>query len=157
MLDEHIPLNQTDERVPVNQTSTKKKTNYIILLVIILIISIYLFSTVPIHNDQITIYSLELVSNKYYVGMTRNFSQRYKQHTLGDGSLWTKRYSPISVLSKEVVNKENAPCLETRRTCELMARYGYQSVRGAEFAEDRNYTKVEVRHIKFACKHHLST
>jgi predicted GIY-YIG superfamily endonuclease len=43
------------------------------------------------------VYVLRLQDGKKYVGRTSNLRQCLNQHFSGDGSEWTKRYSPISV------------------------------------------------------------
>ena len=48
-----------------------------------------------------TIYILKLNNNKYYVGKTnRTVNDRYQEHLDGNGSIWTKKYKPQSIINK---------------------------------------------------------
>ncbi len=46
----------------------------------------------------VTIYILKLEQNKYYIGKTNNPKLRLKQHINNNGSSWTKKYKPVSIL-----------------------------------------------------------
>ena len=44
------------------------------------------------------IYVLKLEGGKYYVGKTNNPNIRVNNHFNSNGSVWTKKYKPLSVL-----------------------------------------------------------
>ena len=44
------------------------------------------------------IYVLRLEGGRYYVGKTDNVPQRFQQHLQGQGSTWTKKYKPVSLV-----------------------------------------------------------
>lgn len=79
-----------------------------------------------------TIYVLRLEQDKYYVGKTSNFQQRYKNHLNDNGSEWTKLYKTIEVLETH----ENCEDFdEDRYTISTMAKYGIDNVRGGTFCQ----------------------
>ena len=51
---------------------------------------------------MVYIYILQLEQGKYYVGKTNNPLFRLEQHFNSNGSVWTTKYNPISVL--EIIN-----------------------------------------------------
>jgi len=76
------------------------------------------------------VYVLELVGGKYYVGTTSNIAIRYQQHLDGQGSSWTHKYPPISLLK---IYQNTSPFDEDRITKEYMAIYGIDNVRGGSY------------------------
>jgi hypothetical protein len=81
---------------------------------------------------MIFIYILELENNKYYVGRTTNPDFRLKQHFNTNGSQWTKKYKPISVL-EIIPNCDNFD--EDKYTLKYMSDYGINNVRGGSFSQ----------------------
>ena len=83
--------------------------------------------------EATNIYVLKLQENKYYIGKSKNdVIARYQQHVNGQGSTWTKKYKPISLLEK----RENvSPLMEDLVTKEYMIKYGIQNVRGGSYVE----------------------
>lgn len=80
--------------------------------------------------EKVYIYVLSLVNNKYYVGKTKNISNRLENHFADSGSYWTKKYKPISVL--EIY--ENCDVYdEDKYTIMYMNKYGIDNVRGGSF------------------------
>lgn len=79
------------------------------------------------------IYVLELQHNKYYIGKSQNPLERYEQHKTGDGSSWTRKYTPISIL--EII-LDVSPFEEDRITKEYMAKYGIDQVRGGTYVSE---------------------
>jgi len=77
-----------------------------------------------------TIYILELRNNKWYVGRTSDIVLRYQQHMQGQGSAWTKRFTPL-VLHKTITNASIYD--EDRYVKEYMALYGIDNVRGGSY------------------------
>ena len=44
------------------------------------------------------LYILELEENKYYIGTSNNINQRLKDHKMGNGSEWTKKYKFVKTI-----------------------------------------------------------
>jgi len=74
------------------------------------------------------IYVLELVENKYYVGITMDLNKRLAQHISGHGALWTRLYKPVKVI--EIVHDGATLALENEITKKYMDLYGAVNVRG---------------------------
>ena len=55
---------------------------------------------------SLTVYTLKLANDKYYVGKSRNIVARMKRHFSGNGSEWTKKHKPIEKPPKEVAKKK---------------------------------------------------
>ena len=78
------------------------------------------------------IYVLQLEGGRYYVGKTNNVMKRYQEHLNGEGSAWTKRYRPVSLV-KTIENV--SPFEEDKITKEYMSKYGVDKVRGGSYVE----------------------
>lgn len=79
------------------------------------------------------IYILQLEEDKYYIGKSQDPIQRFKQHASGDGSAWTRKYKPLSIV-KIIVNV--SPFEEDMVTKEYMAKYGIENVRGGTYVSE---------------------
>ena len=77
------------------------------------------------------IYVLRLEKGKYYVGYSGEIETRIASHFLGNGSLWTKKYKPIEVLSV----RPGDVLLENVTTIAMMAKHGYENVRGGKYCK----------------------
>lgn len=80
------------------------------------------------------IYILKLENNKYYVGYSKNTHTcdvRLINHFNKNGSEWTKKYKPISVISK--INGDMFD--EEKHTLLYMDKYGVDNVRGGSYAK----------------------
>ena len=77
-----------------------------------------------------TIYILCLTNNKYYIGKTSNPQKRILNHFQQQGSVWTKKYKPISV-EKVINNADDFD--EDKWTIIYMKIYGIDNVRGGSF------------------------
>jgi hypothetical protein len=91
---------------------------------------------------MVTIYVLELVNNKYYIGKTDNPDFRIEQHFNANGSVWTKKYKPIKVL--ELINNCDKYD-EDKYTIKYMENFGVNNVRGGSFCQiilDKNTTDI---------------
>ena len=80
------------------------------------------------------IYILELEEGKYYVGKTENPDYRIESHFASNGSAWTKKYKPLSVL-EIIPNCDNYD--EEKHTMKCMEKYGINNVRGGSFCQIR--------------------
>ena len=81
---------------------------------------------------MVFIYILQLELGKYYVGKTTNPSFRLDQHFNSNGSNWTKKYKPISVI-EIIPNCDDYD--EDTYTIKYMEQYGINNVRGGSFCE----------------------
>ena len=45
----------------------------------------------------VSVYVLECINNKYYVGKSLNLERRLKEHFNGRGAKWTQKYSPTRI------------------------------------------------------------
>ena len=73
------------------------------------------------------VYVWELEEGKYYVGYSKNLSNRLEQHGTSDGALWTTRYKPVSIL--EIVRGDTS--IEKAKTLEYIRLKGFENVRGS--------------------------
>ena len=115
-------------------------------------------------ESKCIIYTLELEEGKFYVGRTKNLEKRYKDHTLGKGCSYTKKYPPINI--KEVFY-DKSPFDEDRYVIEYMYLYGIDNVRGGSYSMV-NLSEIDIYSIKrkiwgaidccFVCgRNHFST
>lgn len=83
--------------------------------------------------EKTNIYVLKLQGGKYYVGKSSDVIGRYQQHMNGQGSSWTKKYKPMSLVeSREGVSA----LMEDMVTKEYMAKYGIENVRGGAYVTE---------------------
>ena len=89
-----------------------------------------------------TIYCLELVGGRYYIGQTPlgRFDCRYKEHFLG-GAKWTTRFKPVKVLWTKAVSCSEADEAEDSAVLEVMLEHGPNSCRGGSFNIGKDITK----------------
>lgn len=81
--------------------------------------------------NQTNIYVLRLTDGKYYVGKSANVKIRVDQHLVGDGSAWTRKYTPVAI---DKVIENVSPFEEDKITKEYMLKYGIENVRGGSYA-----------------------
>ena len=81
---------------------------------------------------MVFIYILQLDKDKYYIGKTNNPDFRLEQHRNSNGSTWTKKYKPISVIDI-LPNCDDYD--EDKYTIKYMEKYGVNNVRGGSFCE----------------------
>ena len=79
------------------------------------------------------IYILRLISNKFYVGKSRNVTKRYTEHLNGVASLWTKKYKPVAI---DKVIENVSPFEEDKMTKEYMSIHGINNVRGGSYVKE---------------------
>jgi predicted GIY-YIG superfamily endonuclease len=73
------------------------------------------------------VYVWELEDHKYYVGWSENLSRRLDEHITEEGSVWTKKYSPIAII--EILRGDKHT--EKMKTLQYMKEKGFENVRGA--------------------------
>ena len=78
------------------------------------------------------LYVLRLSGGRYYVGKTANLKSRIAQHMDGQGSAWTRKYKPISVIEER---RNVSPFEEDSLTLKYMSTYGVDKVRGGSYVE----------------------
>ena len=81
---------------------------------------------------MLSVYILELVDNKYYVGKTDNILRRTTEHLNLLGSAWTKKYNPVKIMDI-IENCDDYD--EDKYTLKYMNNYGIDNVRGGSFCE----------------------
>ena len=93
-------------------------------------------------TEKYTIYVLECENDKYYVGSTSHKRQRFKQHIASKrgGSKWTRIHKPVRVARQyKRVPSAYYLGLEAKVTAEYMLKHGVNDVRGAMFAQCRQF------------------
>lgn len=89
-------------------------------------------NTNTVSQTQEIIYTLQLEGGKYYVGKSKNITNRILQHFSDQGSSWTKSYKPIKVLS-QIPSTDSFD--EEKYTLLAMDRYGIDNVRGGSYCK----------------------
>ncbi len=85
-----------------------------------------------ITNEIISsVYVLQLVQQKWYIGTTNNFNARLNQHMKVRGSAWTQLYRPVNV---HHVTEGGNP-IELWYTLRYMEQYGIDNVRGGPWTK----------------------
>jgi len=75
---------------------------------------------------------LLLNGDNYYVGITGNVARRYEQHSRGNGSKWTAKHKPVSIIEQRCLGRmtmNEAALVEDEVFREYFSSYGYR-VRG---------------------------
>ena len=82
-----------------------------------------------------TIYCLELIEGRFYVGQTPKgrMDKRYDEHIRWKGAKWTTRYPPVRILWSYDVEDKDANETEERECCSIMMNHGPNSCRGGTF------------------------
>jgi hypothetical protein len=80
---------------------------------------------------MVYIYILKLIDNKYYVGKTNNPIFRINEHNNNNGSEWTKKYHPLSLI--ECFKGDEFD--EDKFTKIYMDKYGIDNVRGGSYCQ----------------------
>ncbi len=83
-------------------------------------------------EEEITIYVLECMDGKYYVGRTGNLDKRLELHSSGRGSFWTRKYPMKSVVE---VLKNADKFDEDKYVLKYMDKYGVENVRGGSYSQ----------------------
>jgi len=79
------------------------------------------------------VYVLKLEGGRYYVGKAGDIIGRYQEHINGNGSAWTKKYKPLSL----VESRDNvSPFEEDKVVKEYMSKYGIEKVRGGSYVTE---------------------
>lgn len=86
-----------------------------------------------------TLYVLKCEDDCWYVGITGDMDQRWRQHSRGSGAEWTKEHHPIRIHSQRSVPYSQAKREEAILTATLMLKYGINRVRGAAMSYRRPY------------------
>ena len=79
-----------------------------------------------------SIYVLKCQEGKYYVGKTdKTAMERFKEHTAGKGSVWTRKYKPSELIECFHGDKFD----EDKKTKQYMDKYGIENVRGGAYSQ----------------------
>ena len=81
---------------------------------------------------MVYIYILQLEYEKYYIGKTFDVNFRIDKHFTNNGSMWTNKYKPITILAI-IANCDDYD--EDKHTIIYMEKYGINNVRGGSFCE----------------------
>jgi predicted GIY-YIG superfamily endonuclease len=93
----------------------------------------------PATGDEDTVYILELLHGRVYVGRTKNPRRRLAEHASGKGSAFTKAFPPTGVLLPRLGRvRGSGEAAERDETLRYMYLRGTSSVRGWK------YTRVEL-------------
>lgn len=93
---------------------------------------------------NLSIYTLRLENNKYYVGKTYDINNRLLNHENHEGSTWTRKYPVVELM--EIV--EHASIYdEDKYTLIYMEKYGLDNVRGGSYNQ-LVLTKEQISYIK---------
>ena len=80
-----------------------------------------------------TIYVLKLECGKYYIGRTnKKVIERFKEHKMGNGSAWTRKYKPIGI---DKIDLDEDKFEEDKVTKQYMEKYGIDNVRGGTYCK----------------------
>lgn len=77
------------------------------------------------------LYILRLQGDHYYVGTTRDLSTRFEDHWGGTATPWTKKHTPIEVVS---IFRDKTTFDENAKVHELMSIHGIDKVRGGSYS-----------------------
>lgn len=78
------------------------------------------------------IYILRLVQNNFYIGKSSNPTKRIRQHMVGQGAAWTKKFPPVNV---EKIIPNVSVFDEDKFVKMYMAEHGIEKVRGGAYAK----------------------
>lgn len=84
-------------------------------------------------NEKRSVYVVDCVKGKKYVGETGNFDQRINQHFSGNGSCVTQKYLPKKATELDQVPGYFAKETEQMYTDDYIEKYGYHNVRGGKY------------------------
>ena len=100
------------------------------------------------------IYVLRLNGGRYYVGKTGNVMRRYQEHLNGEGSAWTRKWEPRSLV-ESFESKDSFS--EDSTVKKYMAKYGIDMVRGGSYVTEmlgdteRQFLQRELRMADGSC------
>jgi predicted GIY-YIG superfamily endonuclease len=84
------------------------------------------------HPMTTNVYVLKLQGGNYYVGKSDDVIGRFQEHMSGNGSAWTRKHKPISI----VESRDGVSVFEEDKvTKEYMAKYGIDKVRGGSYSQ----------------------
>jgi hypothetical protein len=116
-------------------------------------------------NSMTNIYILRLIQNNFYIGKSNNPLKRIEQHMTGKGSVWTKKYPPVSI---EKIIPNVSVFDEDKFVKMYMAEHGIDKVRGGAYvrsyldASEKAYILREIRKsidvcVNCGCRDHFSS
>lgn len=96
----------------------------------------------------IYLYVLELQHNKYYVGITNNPKNRFRDHREGQTSSFVKKNLPIIDIQKTLLrtsDRKKAEKIETKKTLKLMQKHGIDNVMGGILIGDYHDNIIKMK------------
>ena len=80
------------------------------------------------------VYVLKLQGGNYYVGKSNDVIGRFQEHMKGNGSAWTRKHKPMSI----VESRDGVSIFEEDKvTKEYMLKYGIDKVRGGSYVSEK--------------------
>lgn len=92
------------------------------------------------------VYVLSLEDGHYYVGVTLDVDRRFKEHSMGAGSLWASKYKPVKIIEVYdlgITTQFQALRHEDMVTLRYIDRYGLEFVRGGMVLAHRPSTAAK--------------
>lgn len=111
-------------------------------------------------RDYNHIYVLGLENDKWYVGRTQYICTRLRDHFIGEGAKWTKKYNPVFVHmvrtfnSDFTMNKVNQ--IENLFTLFFMKEYGWRNVRGGKYCQLKLPSKY-IKNVNYKIKQGIAS
>lgn len=100
--------------------------------------------------NSMKVYVLELQQGKFYVGITtKPIRERFEEHRSGNGSAWTRKYTPLSVV-QEILTTDRYH--ENNVTLKCMEKYGIENVCGGSYSKP-TLTAAAISSIKQQIRH----
>lgn len=99
------------------------------------------------------LYTLELESGMYYVGITTNIERRFTQHSNGMGSKFTRLYAPVGIISSKYIGfvpMSEAAKYEDAATAELIKIVGIDKCCGGSFLNPRSKKKLQRKYDRLS-------
>jgi hypothetical protein len=98
-----------------------------------------------------TLYILKLTHMKWYIGVTDNWTQRYRDHVSGTGTEWTRLFKPMKTRDWPKVIANPGKYDELTTTLEYMEKYGINNVRGSFACYPKLHESMKEQLRKLIC------